>query len=78
MVESELRKAIKNEELFILYQPKIDLSNYELVGIEALIRWKHPYLGLISPMEFIPIAEETGLIIDIGNWIIQEVCSQIK
>jgi diguanylate cyclase len=78
MIESELRRAKKNEELFILYQPKFNLDNYEIVGMEALIRWKHPHLGLVSPVEFIPIAEETGLIIEIGKWVIQEALHQIR
>ncbi|MCL6572909.1 MAG: EAL domain-containing protein [Bacillus sp. (in: Bacteria)] len=78
VIESQLRRAIKNEELFILYQPKFKLTNNEIVGIEALIRWQHPFLGLVSPVEFIPIAEETGLIIDIGKWVIQEVLHQMS
>ncbi len=78
MMEAELRKAIKNEELFILYQPKFNLDNFEMVGLEALVRWKHPVLGLVSPVEFIPIAEETGLIIEIGKWVICEVLHQME
>lgn len=78
IIESELRRAIKNEELFILYQPKFSLNNYEIVGIEALIRWEHPVLGIISPGEFIPIAEETGLITDIGRWVIHGVIQQMR
>ena len=79
MIEIELRKAIKNEELFIHYQPKFNLLNKnELAGVEALIRWENPSLGFVSPMEFIPIAEDTGLIIEIGNWVINEVLSQMS
>ena len=78
MIEMELRKAIRNDELSIHYQPKFDLQTNELAGIEALIRWNNPALGMVSPMEFIPIAEETGLIIDIGNWVISEALYQMR
>lgn len=78
LIEIELRKAIKNEELFILYQPKINLLTKDLAGVEALIRWKNPNLGFVSPMEFIPVAEDTGLIIEIGNWVIREVLNQMS
>lgn len=78
LIEAELRKAIKNEDLFINYQPKFNLVNSQLTGFEALIRWEHPKLGSISPQEFIPVAEDTGLIIDIGNWIIKEVIFQLR
>ncbi|QCR31906.1 GGDEF and EAL domain-containing protein [Lysinibacillus sp. SGAir0095] len=77
-IESELRKAISKEELYINYQPKCNLVNSKLVGFEALIRWNNPRLGIVSPAEFIPIAEDTGLIIDIGKWIINEVLSQMN
>jgi EAL domain-containing protein (putative c-di-GMP-specific phosphodiesterase class I) len=76
-IEKNLRTAILNGELNIHYQPQLSESN-ELVGAEALIRWKNDELGMISPTEFIPIAEETGLIISIGQWVIEEVCQQIK
>ncbi len=77
-LESELRKALINKELHMFYQPKFQLDSFEIVGMEALIRWEHPELGLISPTEFIPIAEETGLIIDIGKWVIHEVLRQMR
>ena len=77
-IETELRKAIPNGEFLIHYQPKFNLVNSELVGFEALIRWNNPILGVVSPAEFIPIAEETGLIIDIGKWIIDEVLCQMN
>lgn len=80
--QSEIRKdlinALKNEELRVHYQPIIDLKNYEILVAEALIRWEHPDWGMISPGEFIPIAEETGLIIDIGYWLIREVCRNYR
>ena len=78
LIEIELRKAIKNEELYVHYQPKFDLLSSELAGVEALIRWKNPSLGNVSPMEFIPIAEDTGLITEIGNWVINEVLYQMR
>ncbi|WP_462408524.1 sensor domain-containing protein [Neobacillus sp. Marseille-QA0830] len=77
-LESELRKALINNELHMFYQPKFQLDSFEIVGMEALIRWEHPELGLISPMEFIPIAEETGLILTIGKWVIHEVLQQMR
>lgn len=77
MLEGELHKALKNSELYLLYQPQILLDNEKLVGVEALIRWNHPVKGLISPMEFIPIAENNGLIMPIGAWIIDQVCDQL-
>ncbi|WP_409300696.1 putative bifunctional diguanylate cyclase/phosphodiesterase [Peribacillus sp. SCS-155] len=77
-VETELRKAIENNEFTLHYQPKMDLTTLELKGLEALIRWENPLLGNVSPMDFIPIAEETGLIIEIGNWVIKEAINQLK
>lgn len=77
-IETELRKAISNGEFYIHYQPKCNLFNSELVGFEALIRWKNPLLGVVSPAEFIPIAEDTGVITDIGKWIINEVLGQMN
>lgn len=77
-LEKDLRKAIKNNELLLHYQPKVDTKTGRLVGAEALIRWQHPEWGLVSPHEFIPIAEENGLIISITDWVIQTVCEQIR
>jgi diguanylate cyclase len=77
-LELGLRKAIENEEFELYYQPQIDVKTGEVEGVEALIRWKHPELGMVPPDEFIPLAEETGLIIPIGNWVIQRACQQAK
>ncbi|KTD73005.1 EAL domain-containing protein [Legionella tucsonensis] len=77
-LESDLHNAIKNEEFFLLYQPQFNLDKKDLHSVEALIRWNHPERGLLLPMDFIPLAEESGLIIPIGEWIISEVCRQIK
>lgn len=77
VIEAELRKAVSHNEFSIHYQPKFNLVNSELVGIEALIRWENSKIGSVSPMEFIPIAEDTGLINEIGNWVIEEVIRQM-
>ena len=77
-LENELRKAIERQELRLWYQPLIETHTHEIVGVEALIRWQHPEKGLILPAEFIPLAEETGLIIPIGEWVIRTACKEMS
>jgi diguanylate cyclase (GGDEF)-like protein/PAS domain S-box-containing protein len=77
-LETDLRKAIEHEEFFVQYQPIVDLDNFNLRGFEALVRWRHPERGFISPIDFIPVAEETGMIIQIGEWVLREACRQIQ
>jgi diguanylate cyclase (GGDEF)-like protein/PAS domain S-box-containing protein len=76
-LEADLRRALTNKELIAYYQPIISLENGHLVGFEALARWLHPKLGLLQPSEFIPLAEETGLIIGLDRWVMQEACRQM-
>jgi diguanylate cyclase (GGDEF)-like protein len=76
-MEGDLRRAIENEELRLHYQPQIDLSTRQIVGAEALVRWQHPRLGLLPPSEFIPMAEDTGLILRLGEWALRAACRQI-
>lgn len=78
MLEVDLRRAITKNEFVLHYQPQINIDSGNLVGLEALIRWQHPTLGLIPPEKFIKLAEENGLITQIGEWVIEEACSQIK
>lgn len=75
-IETSLRKAIDNNELALYYQPQVSIKSGQIIGMEALLRWKHPKKGFISPASFIPVAEETGLIISIGEWVIREACKQ--
>jgi diguanylate cyclase (GGDEF)-like protein/PAS domain S-box-containing protein len=77
-LESELRCALGREEFLLHYQPKFNLKNGEITGVEALIRWRHPKRGMISPANFVPIAEECGLILPIGQWVLLEACRQAR
>ena len=78
LVESSLRRALKQNEFLLHYQPQIELFSGVMTGAEALIRWQEPELGLVSPGQFVPIAEECGLIIPIGRWVLREACRQVK
>jgi diguanylate cyclase (GGDEF)-like protein len=75
-LELDLRAAVENGELFLMYQPTVDLPRLEVTGVEALVRWRHPERGIVPPNDFIPIAEETGLIDGVGAWVLQEACRQ--
>jgi diguanylate cyclase (GGDEF)-like protein/PAS domain S-box-containing protein len=77
-IETDLRKALERGQFYMLYQPIVSLGSFKLCGFEALVRWHHPERGLISPLDFIPIAEETGQIIGIGEWALHEACRQMR
>jgi EAL domain-containing protein (putative c-di-GMP-specific phosphodiesterase class I) len=77
-MEADLRRALDADELVVYYQPKVDIASGQIVGAEALIRWIHPKIGLINPLEFIPLAEETGLIIPVGEIVLRKVVSQLR
>ncbi|MCB2064832.1 MAG: bifunctional diguanylate cyclase/phosphodiesterase [Novosphingobium sp.] len=76
VIAMELRNAVELEQLELHYQPQVDVTTGELVGFEALVRWNHPKRGMVSPGEFIPIAEETGLIVPVGNWVLRAACAE--
>ncbi|MEG3640781.1 two-component system response regulator [Magnetococcus sp. PR-3] len=78
LLESGLRNAVEREEFLLFYQPQMEVATGKLIGMEALIRWQHPEQGMVSPGEFIPLAEETGLVIPMGQWALKEACRQSK
>ena len=77
-METNLRKAVERNQLRLFYQPKVDINRNMIVGVEALLRWKHPTMGFISPLDFIPVAEDSGLIIPIGEWVLNTAFRQLK
>jgi EAL domain-containing protein (putative c-di-GMP-specific phosphodiesterase class I) len=77
-IESGLRQALGNGQLELHYQPKFDIASNRIIGAEALVRWRHPERGLVPPAEFIPLAEATGLVVQVGEWVLETACAQAR
>ncbi|GEM_PF-635496 len=77
-LENNLRRALERREFLLYYQPQVNIQTGEVVGVEALLRWQHPEFGMVSPVEFVPLLEDTGLILPVGRWVLQEACRQLS
>ena len=78
LMNAELRSAIANDQLFLCFQPQFEIETGRIIGAEALVRWRHPERGVLSPRDFIAVAEKTGLIVPLGRWVLREACRQGK